>query len=59
MVDLFQSARFKIFQILEGTVFFFSNEIGVASTYGTSTSASGEASAAYGDTESKKEKKIA
>ena len=39
-------------------LFFYSNEIGAASAYGPGTSASAEASAAYGDTESKKGEKI-
>ena len=39
-------------------LFFYLNEIGAASAYGPGTSASAEASAAYGDNESKKGEKI-
>ncbi len=38
-------------------MFFYSNEIGAASAHGKGTAASAEASAAYGDTESKKGEK--
>ena len=40
-------------------MFFYSNETGAASAYGTGTSSFAEATTAYGDTESKKEKKVA
>ena len=40
-------------------LFFYSDEIGATSAYGPNTLAYAEASAAYGDTESTKEKKLA
>ena len=55
--NLLDSKCFKYRRV--PVLFFHSNEIGAAFAYGTCTSASAQATSAYGDTESKKEEKLA